>query len=366
MTSLLAVSALTALAGCSSTEDSGSTDEAAATALPSKHAIVLAHGFDASKDQANRWSFYKVEQDLKDAGYVVVGAQVSPYQPVPVRAQELVTYVEQAMDACAAREGCDASKVHIIAHSMGGLDSRYVISKLTCKGAPCGDHVASLTTISTPHHGSAIADKLVSALGLATPSELSLVNDLASKWGLTFTDPKLAAADVKGALFSISEQGVKAFNQDVKPYPGVVYKAYAGLSYVGSKVIDAPLQNPRDPDGKVACEGKFVLPATQHDIMDTSLVAAAAFVAHGTALDPNDGMVTVESAKLPSGHGEFMGCIPADHLDEVGHSTIAGVGVGPGVQNHDGPTQAGFDHRKFYLDIASKLDGWVAAHGNSK
>ena len=44
-------------------------------------------------------------------------------------------------------------KIHIIAHSMGGLDSRYMISKLGM-----ADRVLSLTTISTPHHGSPIAD----------------------------------------------------------------------------------------------------------------------------------------------------------------------------------------------------------------
>ncbi|MDR1903158.1 MAG: hypothetical protein LBQ88_12875 [Treponema sp.] len=42
-------------------------------------------------------------------------------------------------------------KVHIIAHSRGGLESRYLISALGMSGA-----VASLTTISTPHRGAKI------------------------------------------------------------------------------------------------------------------------------------------------------------------------------------------------------------------
>jgi triacylglycerol lipase len=44
-------------------------------------------------------------------------------------------------------------KVNIIAHSKGGIDSRYLIWKYGF-----GDKIASLTTISTPHHGAEIAD----------------------------------------------------------------------------------------------------------------------------------------------------------------------------------------------------------------
>ena len=44
-------------------------------------------------------------------------------------------------------------RVHIIAHSMGGLDSRYMISRLGME-----NHVLSLTTIGTPHRGTAFAD----------------------------------------------------------------------------------------------------------------------------------------------------------------------------------------------------------------
>ena len=47
--------------------------------------------------------------------------------------------------------GCE--KVNIIAHSKGGLDSRYAISRLGA--APM---VASLTTINTPHRGCRFVD----------------------------------------------------------------------------------------------------------------------------------------------------------------------------------------------------------------
>ena len=49
-----------------------------------------------------------------------------------------------------------AEKVNIIAHSKGGLESRYLISTMGY-----ADKIASLTTLSTPHHGSVTVDKLL-------------------------------------------------------------------------------------------------------------------------------------------------------------------------------------------------------------
>ncbi len=47
----------------------------------------------------------------------------------------------------------ESNNVHIIAHSMGGLDSRYMIANLDM-----ADKVASLNTIGTPHNGTCFAD----------------------------------------------------------------------------------------------------------------------------------------------------------------------------------------------------------------
>ena len=49
-----------------------------------------------------------------------------------------------------------AAKVHIIAHSMGGLDARKMIVDLGM-----AEKVASLTTIGTPHLGTILADRLI-------------------------------------------------------------------------------------------------------------------------------------------------------------------------------------------------------------
>lgn len=51
--------------------------------------------------------------------------------------------------------------VNIVGHSMGGLDARYMISRLQ----PPNVDVKSLTTISSPHRGSAFADYMFKRIG---------------------------------------------------------------------------------------------------------------------------------------------------------------------------------------------------------
>lgn len=303
---------------------------------PSRHAIVLAHGFDAS--DTNRWSFYKLETALERDGHLVHAARVAPYRGVPDRATELGRHVDAALAECRAKPGCDASKVHVIAHSMGGLDSRYLVAKLGY-----ADRVASVTTISSPHRGSAIADKILALTpGLADPA----IDALAGLWARTFTDRDLAQnSDVRAALTSISESNAARFNADVKDAPGVYYQSWAGISsfidlHIDRKEIDA-------------CEGKVESYKNRHDHIDITLAAAAPFVGKGlgNAAEPNDGLSTVASAKW----GVFRGCIPADHLDEVGQP------------KHDGANRwSRFDHIRFYRRVAFGLDAAVAAHARTR
>lgn len=277
-----------------------------------KYPIVLAHGFDASP--TNRWGFYRVAEALAADGHTVIIAQVPPYAAVSERAAHLARFVDQGLE--------DHERVNIIAHSMGGLDSRHVISQLGY-----GDRVASLTTISSPHRGSAVADV---ALKLMPGLFDGAINALAGAWGRTYSDVS-DDADVRAAMFDISQSAAADRNAATPDVAGVYYQSWAGVSSV------LGLRNDKDA---VACAGLGFIDTGKPDKMHASLVPMAAFTAGGAALHPNDGMVTVESAKW----GEFQGCIPADHLDEVGQPT------------HDSADEnTGFDHVRFYRNVAFDL-----------
>ena len=51
--------------------------------------------------------------------------------------------------------------LHVIAHSMGGLDARYAIRNVP----QVADRVKTLVTIGTPHRGSPVADAVVARTG---------------------------------------------------------------------------------------------------------------------------------------------------------------------------------------------------------
>lgn len=277
--------------------------------------IVLAHGFDASP--TNRWGFYQVADALRADGHAVFIAEVPPYAAPAERATFLADHVERAL------EETGATQVNLIAHSMGGLDARFLISSLGY-----GDRVATLTTISSPHRGSRVADV---ALKLLPGPADDVINALAAAWGRTYSDVS-DDADVRAALTGISEAAAPDFNADNPDDPRVSYRSWAGVSSAFG------IRNPADLS---ACQGKLLAdPRGGADRMDPTLLPMAAIVAQGARLIPNDGMVAVSSAIW----GDFQGCIPADHLGEVGQ-----------VKREGADPQTGFDHLRWYRNIAFDL-----------
>jgi triacylglycerol lipase len=279
--------------------------------------LVLAHGFNGSPE--NEWGVHPdIIAELRADGHEVYVARVAPFQSVSVRGQQLADEIDRAL----AEFG--AEKVNIIAHSMGGLDSRFAISSLDY-----ASKVSSLTTISTPHRGTQVAD---AALGLI-PGKLDAgIDAVVSAFAGTFTTDELANdGELRAAFESLSEASLLEFNKTVLDADNVYYQSWAGLSNV------ARISGFGE---KEACQqggGEWHFSDDARDHMDARLVLGAALVAHGTALLPNDGMATVASAQW----GDFRGCVPADHYDEVGQ-------VGP-------QRATGFDAMNFYRTIAFEL-----------
>lgn len=81
---------------------------------------------------------------LRERGVDLHVAKVPMSASIEERAQAL----RQVIDSKFA--GRD---VNVIGHSMGGLDARFLLSRLSCKAK-----IRSLTTIATPHRGSPFAD----------------------------------------------------------------------------------------------------------------------------------------------------------------------------------------------------------------
>ena len=134
--------------------------------MATKYPIVLVHGV-AAKQLPFFNAFGRIDVELKKAGYKVFVSNHDGFGRIETNAEQLKVFIERVMKIC----GTD--KVNIIAHSKGGLDSKYMIQNLDME-----DHVASLTTICTPHTGSLIASKIWSWPKLFKEFVASIINGL--------------------------------------------------------------------------------------------------------------------------------------------------------------------------------------------
>lgn len=142
---------------------------------------------------------------------------VSVLGSVKARAQELA-------DKIAAK--FPAGEVHIIAHSMGGLDARCLLAQ-NLNGLANPGRVASLSTISTPHGGSPVADLL---LGQPAGLEFPFSSFLS----------QFAAVNAH-ALTDLTTKGAPGFTEK-DPVAGIRYHAYAGAGLTSPLLYATHLQ----------------------------------------------------------------------------------------------------------------------------
>lgn len=197
------------------------------------------------------------------------------------------------------------SKVHIVGHSQGGLDSRAMISNLGMSSK-----VSSLTTLSTPHRGSPVAD---------------IVKSVVPNWLLPFVADVIEALvklvwsgseqDGLNAMNALTTEGLAAFNSYTPNRSGVKYFSY-GAHMTWADPIQHPLM-------------WLVHPACWAGGVASSVHSSA-----------NDGLVPVSSAKWGTWKGEvdFAWYVSGiDHL-QISNTMFSG--------------QAYFDVEGFFLNIA--------------
>ena len=109
--------------------------------MNTKYPIILVHGI-IIKDIKFIKSFGNIDRILKIQGHHVYKSNVDGVGTIENNASMLKEEILSILE----KEKVD--KVNIIAHSKGGLDSKYMIQQLGME-----DHVASLTTLCTPHKG---------------------------------------------------------------------------------------------------------------------------------------------------------------------------------------------------------------------
>lgn len=114
-----------------------------------KYPILMVHGvFFRDFRYFNYWG--RIPKELKRHGARIYYGNHQSAASVADSGRELSERIMKVL------KETGASKVNVIAHSKGGLDTRYSISRLGMS-----QYVASLTTINTPHRGCEFADYLL-------------------------------------------------------------------------------------------------------------------------------------------------------------------------------------------------------------
>lgn len=153
-----------------------------------KYPVLLVHGvFFRDWQYFNYWG--RIPAELQKNGCQVFYGRHQSAAAVKDSAKELLEQIHHVIE----ETGCE--KVNIIAHSKGGLDTRYAID---CLGA--APLVASLTTINTPHQGCLWVDRLLEKVPKGLFSFVAKkYNSLFCKLGDTNPDFTAAVLDLTGA-----------------------------------------------------------------------------------------------------------------------------------------------------------------------
>lgn len=113
-----------------------------------KYPIMLIHGI-GYRDHCYKRYWGRIPDFLKEHGADIWFGNQEAFGMVEENAMQLKISAQHAL------KESGAEKLNLIAHSKGGIEARYMISRLGMAG-----RIASLTTLATPHRGIVSMDKM--------------------------------------------------------------------------------------------------------------------------------------------------------------------------------------------------------------
>jgi len=173
-----------------------------------KYPVLMVHGMGFRDTKLiNYWG--RIPAELEKMGCEIYYG----YQDSNAAIENNACRIAKRIEEIIAETG--AEKVNIIAHSKGGLDSRYAVSTLEMS-----KNVASVTTMSTPHNGSKTMD-----IVFKIPSFLIRAGCfLTDCWFRILGDKK---PETYKAISSFTTSAAQKFNAENPDKTGVYYQSYA-------------------------------------------------------------------------------------------------------------------------------------------
>lgn len=258
-----------------------------------RYPILLVHG-TGFRDWRHIGYWGRIPEALELRGARVYFGGQDGWATVEENAALLARRVDQVLSETGSE------KLHLIAHSKGGLDARYLASSLGY-----GDRLASLTTISTPHHGSETMDLLYRLPRWV----FRLAGFFVNGWYRFIGDKN---PDFCSVCFQFTTPWAREFNRQNPDAPGVLYQSYAGAMVSFRADVFMWWQS----------------------------------LLMGLVEGENDGLVTVESARWTGFQGVWRGTggRGLSHMDEIDFRRRP-------LRGKDGPV----DPVERYVELVSRL-----------
>jgi triacylglycerol lipase len=358
----------------------------------SKRLVFLVPGFFGFTSIGALSYFEDVEQALSCAlrrrriEVRIVRCETQPTASIPRRADALRRQV-------IASGGLSARELHFIGHSTGGLDVRMLLTPgVRITRGDTEERIAQLTrtaiSVSTPHHGTPLANHFTSIQGqtlllvlsalatsgqgrraiLAAAKAIAMAARLDDCLGRNEGPLDRISAGVlrrmrfdrrdpvwrflgeierdQGAVLQLTPEGIELFDAAVADRPGIAYGCVvAGVPRPRERFRIKEAMNPEYVALRALFRLLHSLTARPHPrypypkptratqrLLDGRL---------GFKVTPaiSDGIVPT----LSQLHGRLLHAVRADHLDVVGHYTLAGGSSGNWLPSGAGFTREAFD-----------------------
>ena len=179
-------------------------------ACATRYPLLLLHGIGfRDLRYFNYWG--RIPKELAKNGAIVYYGHQQAWGTI----EDNALIIKKKLEEILVENHCD--KVNIIAHSKGGLDARYLIS-----GLGMAEHVATLTTVSTPHRGS----ELLNLLNRLPDGVYRFIASLFDKSFAKFGDIR---PDCYHSSKQLSPEFCREFNEKYPDAQGVYYQSYASI-----------------------------------------------------------------------------------------------------------------------------------------
>jgi triacylglycerol lipase len=175
--------------------------------LSLKYPVILAHGIAMRDRGVASAPWGRIPHILRENGVEIYFGNTDAWGSIESNAELLKETVDKIL------KDTGKEKVNIIAHSKGGLDSRCMIWKYDY-----GDKVASLTTISTPHHGAVVADMILNLKSVHTKAAERTLEELSKLY-------KDVYPDIYTAGYNLTTANMNEFNRIVTMDNRVYYQS---------------------------------------------------------------------------------------------------------------------------------------------